>query len=325
MFNYFLKRLLSIIPLAFGIVTLSFFIIHLTPGKPVTLEQSLNPRVSPEIRQRLEKLYGLDKPLHAQYLQWLFKVARFDFGYSFTDERPVIKKILERLPVTLTINFASLLIVLFLAIPIGVRCAVKEGMFLDKFMAIYAFLGFALPTFWIALLCIDFFCIRLGWLPVSGIKSLDFAYYSFFGKAIDLAKHLALPILVSTISGFAALSRYMRSSMSEILTQPYIRAARARGLPDNAIFYRHALKNALLPIVTIIGLSIPGLIGGSVIFESIFAIPGAGRLFFEAVMMRDYPLIMAEIVITAMLTLAGNLMADISYAFIDPRIRYQKS
>jgi peptide/nickel transport system permease protein len=186
-----------------------------------------------------------------------------------------------------------------------------------------SFLLFAAPTFWLALLLMQFFCIKMNWLPISGITSLDFEYSSVLGKIRDLSAHLALPVLVSAVAGFTGLTRYMRSSMIEVLQQPYIMAARAKGLSEEQVIRRHALRNALLPIVTILGLSIPGLLGGSVILESLFALPGIGRLFFEAVMSRDYPLIMAEVVLGGVLTMIGNLTADLAYSWVDPRIRYK--
>jgi len=324
MLTYIFRRLLAMIPLVLGISLMSFAIIHLAPGRPSNVDQSLNPKISLETRMRLEKLYGLDKPIHLQYLNWLKMMARFEFGKSFSDNRPVSEKIMERIPITLTINIISMIFILIIAIPIGIKSALNPGSLFDKSMAIAVFIGFCLPGFWIALLLMNLFCIQLGWLPLSGIKSLDFEYLSFWQKAIDLSRHLVLPIFVSSIAGLAGISRYMRSSMIEALSQPFICTARAKGLPESTVVYKHALRNAILPIVTILGLSIPGLLGGSVIFESVFAIPGLGRLFYEAVMSRDYPLIMAEVVLTAGLTMLGNLIADISYAYADPRIRFRK-
>lgn len=308
-----------------GITIISFFVIKLAPGKPVMLQYSLNPKISLVEIKRLEKLEGFDKPLHVQYINWLSNIARFNFGRSFGDGRPVMDKVLERLPVTLAINMLSLIFILAIAIPWGIRSALKEGSFFDNTSTIIMFLLFAAPTFWLALLLIQLFCITLGWLPISGITSLDFEYFPWWIKTWDLAKHMFLPVLVSSLGGFAGVSRYMRSNMIEAMNQPYIYAARAKGLSENTVIYKHALRNAVLPIVTIIGLSVPGLLGGSVIFESIFAIPGIGRLFYEAAMMRDLNLIMAEVVFVAILTMLGNLIADIAYAYVDPRIRYGNS
>ena len=315
---------MGIVPLLFGITVISFIIIHLAPGRPTALQQSLNPKISFEARERLDKLYGLDKPLHEQYINWLNKLARFDFGRSFSDDRPVLDKILERIPVTLTINFLSLLFILIVAIPLGLESAVRQNKAFDKLTTIFVFIGFAMPTFWLALLLMNLFGIQWGWLPISGLKSIDFEYLNPLQKIIDLARHLILPVFVSSLGGLAGISRYVRSNMIDALNQPYIYTARAKGVPENKIIYKHALRNAILPVVTILGFSIPGLLGGSVIFESIFAIPGIGRLFYDAVMMRDYSLIMAEVILGAVLTMLGNLIADISYAYVDPRIRYQK-
>jgi peptide/nickel transport system permease protein len=323
MIKYIYKRLLGMVPVLLGITVISFALIHLAPGKPTTLDQAMNPKVSPEIRLRLAKLYGLDKPLVVQYLEWTKRLLRFDLGRSFSDNRPVKDKILERIPLTVSINFLSLIFVFLVAIPMGIKASLKPGRGFDNFSTFLSFILFAMPTFWLALLLMQFFCITLGWLPISGIKSLDFEYFSFGRKAWDVAWHLILPVFVSSLGSLAVISRYMRSSMMEALTQPYIYTAWAKGLSQRQVVYKHALRNASLPIVTIIGLSIPGLLGGSVIFESIFALPGLGRLFYEAVMMRDYPLIMAEVVLGAVLTMAGNLIADISYAYVDPRIRYK--
>lgn len=324
MFAYVCRRLLGIIPLLFGITLISFFIIRLAPGKPTSIEQSLNPAVSADVRLRLEKLYGLDKPLPVQYALWLGKIARFDFGDSFLDNRPVTEKIFERIPLTLGINLLSLLLVFAIALPLGVAAAVRHDRAFDHALTVVTFIFFAVPTFWLALLLMQLFSIQLGWLPVSGVHSLDYDYLGFWQKIRDVSWHLILPVSVAALGGFAGLARYMRQNMIETLQQSYIIAARAKGLSPAAVVYKHALRNALLPVVTIVGLSIPGLLGGSVIFESIFALPGVGRLFYEAVMTRDYPLIMAEVVIGAVLTLAGNLIADISYAYVDPRVRYGK-
>ncbi|MCK9604177.1 MAG: ABC transporter permease [Candidatus Omnitrophica bacterium] len=323
MLSYIIRRLLGIIPLLLGITIISFSIIHLAPGKPTTIQQALNPKVSLEVRERLDKLYGLDKPLYVQYINWLGRLVKLDLGRSFGDDRLVVDKILERIPITLVINLLSLFFIFIIAVPLGVKSALKPNQAFDKYVTIFVFLGFAMPTFWLALLLMNLFGIQLAWLPISGIKSLDFEYFNIWGKIGDLSRHLILPVIVSSIGGLAGISRYMRSSMIEALAQPYIYTARAKGLPEKSVVYKHAFRNAILPIVTILGLSIPGLLGGSVIFESIFAIPGIGRLFYEAVMMRDYPLIMAEVVLGAVLTMFGNLIADIAYAYVDPRIGYK--
>lgn len=324
MLTYIARRLLGMIPLLLGITLLSFLMIRLAPGKPVLLQQSLNPKISLEELKRLTQLEGLDKPLHQQYLTWLGNLSRFHFGRSLADGRPVLEKILERIPVTLTINLLSLFLIFACAIPLGVATARKAGSCFDHSTTIVTFVLFAAPTFWLALLLMQFFCIHLRWLPISGLVSLDFEYGGFWQKLWDICRHLLLPVFVSSVGGVASVTRYMRTSMIEALAQPYIVAAKAKGLTSRRVVYVHALRNALLPIVTIVGLSIPGLLGGSVIFESIFALPGIGRLFYEAAMMRDINMIMAEVVLVSVLTMLGNLIADISYAYVDPRIRYKK-
>lgn len=324
MLSYLIRRLFGMIPLLLGITIISFFIIKLAPGKSVVLQYSLNPKISLETIQRMEKMEGQDQPLYVQYKNWLFNLVRGNFGYSRSDGRPVLDKIAERLPITLTINILSILLIFLIAIPLGIKSALRAGSVFDHSTSIVVFLLFAAPTFWLGLLLMQLFGIRLGWLPISGVTSLDFEYFNWWQKSVDLARHLFLPILVSSLGGLAGVSRYMRSSMLEVLNQPYIYTARAKGLAEHEVIYRHGLRNAILPIVTIIGLSVPGLLGGSIIFESIFAIPGVGRLFYEAAMMRDIPLIMAEVVLVAILTMLGNLIADISYAYVDPRIRYRK-
>ncbi|MEI8348512.1 MAG: ABC transporter permease [Candidatus Omnitrophota bacterium] len=322
MLKYLSKKAFELIPTFFGITLISFFLIHLTPGKPTDVMSELNPKMTPEARLRLEKYYGLDKPIIVQYAKWLSRLITCDFGESFSqDKRLVWDKIKERLPITIFINFVALILIFLIAIPIGIRCAIRPNSLYDNITTVSVFIGLATPTFWLALILQLIFGVYLGWLPISGIKSLGYEGMSLLGKMWDFTSHLILPIFISIFGGLAGLSRYMRSNMIEVLNQEYIMTARAKGLSEKAIIYKHALRNALLPVITILGLSIPGLIGGSVIFETIFAIPGMGQLSYMAVMTRDYPLIMALLVIDAFLVLIGNLLADIGYALADPRIR----
>jgi len=321
--TYLLKRLLGMIPLLIGITLISFVVIHLAPGEPTGLMADFNPKMTKEARERLRSYYGLDKPLHEQYLLWLKKLVTLDLGRSFSpDQRPVIDKILERLPITLTINLLSMALILAVAIPIGVYCATHRGQWGDRALTVFVFVGYATPSFWLALLLMALFGVKLGWLPIAGVRSLvGWESMGALEKALDMARHLVLPVFVSAFGGLAGLSRYMRSSLLEVLRQDFITAARAKGLPERTVLYKHALRNSLLPVITILGLSVPGLIGGSVIFETIFSIPGMGQLFYYSVMARDYPVVMGMVVIGAVLTLLGNLLADIAYAIADPRIR----
>jgi peptide/nickel transport system permease protein len=319
---YILKRILLMIPVLFGITVLSFGVMKLAPGSPTGLMTDLNPNMNKEAVERIIHHYGLDKPWYVQYYKWLSNIVVLDFGRSFApDNRPVLDKIKERIPITLLINALSMVLILSVAIPLGVMSAVKKDSLFDKGSTVFVFIGFAIPTFWLALLLMILFGVTLDWLPISGFRSLNFAYLSLPDKILDIARHLILPVFVSAFGGLAGMSRYMRSNMLEVIRQDYITTARAKGLDERMVIFKHALRNALLPVITLLGLSVPGLIGGSVIFETIFAIPGMGQLFYQSVMMRDYPTVMGILVIGAVLTLLGNLLADVMYSVADPRIR----
>jgi len=331
MLKYLLKRMLEMIPTLIGITLISFTIIHLAPGKPTDILADFNPKMTPEARERLEKYYGLDKPLIVQYGLWLKRLVKLDFGESFsTDRRPVIQKIWDkkqplldrRLFVTFMLNVLAMIVILAISIPLGITSATHRNSLFDRVMTTTVFVGFAMPSFWFALLLMMFFGIHLGWLAISGLKSMNYAALSVTGKVLDRISHLLLPVFIASFGSLAGDSRYMRSSMLEVIRQDYITVARAKGLPEKVVVYRHALRNALLPLITLIGLSVPGLIGGSVILESIFGIPGMGQLLFMSVMTRDYPMIMCILTIGAVLTLLGNLLADIGYMIADPRIRH---
>ncbi len=309
------------IPLIFGITLITFTVIHLAPGGPVEVETEMSLKASAQARENLKRLYGLDKPVHVQYFDWLKRFVKLDFGKSFVDGKNVLDKIKERIPVTITINLLSIFLIISIAIPIGVLSAVRQYSLFDKLTTVFVFIGFSTPTFWLALILMIVFGVSLGWLPISGIQSIDVSGMGALERFWDKAMHLIMPVGLSAFAGIAGLSRYSRSSMLDVIRQDYIRTARAKGLKDSEVIIHHALRNALLPVVTILGLAVPGLIGGSVIFETIFAIPGMGQLFYSSTMARDYPTIMGILVIGAILTLIGNLIADTSYALVDPRIR----
>ncbi|MFO7832227.1 MAG: ABC transporter permease [Desulfuromonadaceae bacterium] len=322
MLVYIAKKLLQMVPLLLGITLISFVVIHLAPGDPTDLQTEMNPEAGAELEERLRTEYGLDEPLLVQYGSWLKRLVQLDFGRSFSqDRRPVWDKIMERLPITLMINVLSMGLIILTAVPLGVISAVKRDSWFDRTTTLLVFVGFAAPSFWLALLMMDWLGVYLGLVPVSGIKSFGHEYLSPFEQILDIGHHLILPVFISAIGGLAGFSRYMRSNMLDVIRQDYILTARAKGLPERVVIGKHALRNALLPLITILGLAVPGLIGGSVIFESIFAIPGMGKLFYDGVMMRDYPLIMGILVIGAVMTLVGNMLADVGYALADPRIR----
>jgi peptide/nickel transport system permease protein len=322
MLAYALRRLLLAVPLLIGITFVSFVVIHLAPGDPAEMQTG---DLSAEAKRAWEQLrveFGLDQPLHVQYLTWLTRLVRLDLGRSFAPHgRPVLAMIGERLPITLLLNIVEMLIIVALAVPIGVLSATRQYSTFDKVTTIFVFVGFATPDFWLALLLMILFGIQLGWLPISGLRSMNWEYMSFWQQQGDFLSHLLLPILVATFGGLAGFSRYMRQSMLEVIRQDYIQSARAKGLAERVVIGKHALRNALLPIVTILGLSLPTLIGGSVIVESVFAIPGMGQLMVQAAFERDYPVLMGNLVIVSTLTLVANLLADLAYSLVDPRIR----
>jgi peptide/nickel transport system permease protein len=321
MLAYTIKRTLLMIPILLGITVLSFGVMRLAPGGPAEAQMEFSAKASAEARERLRKLYGADQPFYKQYATWLRKFMTLDFGEAFADGRKVKDKILERLPITLTINSLSLGLVLLISIPLGIMSATRQYSLIDRFTTIFVFIGFSTPSFWLALLLIYFFGVQWGLLPISGIQSLDVTGLTAWGKLADRSQHLILPIFVSAFGGLAGFSRYVRNNMLEVMRQDYIRTARAKGLPENTVIYRHALRNALMPVITILGLALPGIIGGSVIMETVFGIPGMGQLLYQAVFSRDYNLAMGILAPAAFLTMLGNFLADIAYAFTDPRVR----
>lgn len=324
MTRYLARRLLLTIPMLFGITFLTYTIISFTPGGPAAgLMGDLNPKVSDEYRQNLIKQYNFDKPLLVQYGLWIKNILRLDLGESIKDRKPVIEKIAERLPRTILLSGLSMLVSFLLAIPLGILSALKRNSIWDKGITVFVYAGYAMPIQWIALLVLIFFGIQLGWLPVTGFRSIMADEMTFWDRQVDLARHLILPIMVTGLLGLAGMTRYMRSSMLEVLNQDYIRTARAKGLSEKRVIFVHGLRNSLLPIITIMGMSLPELISMSVIVEVIFSFPGIGRLAYEAAITRDIFLIMGTVTFTAFLTLLGNLIADVAYAYADPRIRYR--
>ena len=317
-----------------GISLISFFIMHLAPGDITSNESSFNPRASEESRQKLREIYNLDKPVIVQYGLWLQRISKLDFGNSFSShQRPVLWEekdkngnitkglIQEALPITLMINLLGILIIFSISIVLGTLASVRQNTWVDRSITLFVFVGFAIPGFWLALLLMYWTGVVNQWLPISGLHSPGYLNLSATAQFLDLLKHLALPVFISSLSGLAGISLYVRNGMLEVLNQDFITTARAKGINEKRVVFVHALKNAILPLITIVGLSIPGLIGGSVIAESIFAIPGMGKLFYDAVLMRDFPVIMGILTIGSFLTLIGNLLADLGYAWADPRVR----
>jgi peptide/nickel transport system permease protein len=338
MTDYLLKRLLLMIPTFIGITIIGFLIMRLAPGDPAELRASgglgaaAGGGISVEKRGSVDEAmaqwraqYGLDKPLHVQYAVWLKNLVTLDFGESFKDSQSVWTKIAERLPVTIKLNVWSILVVYLVAIPLGVYSATHPNSWGDKTTTLAAFILFAVPLVWAATMAIVFICGGDFYylFPPGGLESIDYSdNWSIWRKFTDRAWHIFLPVVLLSYDGFAGLSRYMRASMLEVLAQDYVQVARAKGLPEKTVLLKHVLRNSLIPQVTILASILPGLIGGSVIIETIFSIPGLGQLGFESVLARDYPTVLALFTVSAVLTLIGILLSDLLLAVVDPRIAF---
>ncbi|ARC66121.1 glutathione transport system permease protein GsiC [Bacillus licheniformis] len=304
------------IPILFGITILSFAIMKAAPGDPVSL--MVDPSIKQADREKFIEKYGLNEPEHIQYLKWLGNMVQGDFGTSIVRKgTPVIDLILARLPNTLLLMLVSTILALLISIPLGVLSARRPYSKLDYGITFTSFIGLAVPNFWFGLILIMVLSVNLGWFPTGGVMTLNSGFSLW-----DRIHHLILPAFVLATADMAGLTRYTRSSMLDVLRQDFIRTARAKGFKENRVVYKHGLRNGLLPVVTIFGLMIPSFIGGAVVTEQIFSWPGLGKLFIDSAFQRDYPVIMAMTVISAVLVVIGNLIADILYAIIDPRIEY---
>ena len=319
MASFILRRLAQMFVTLVGISIISWVIITLAPGGPIGL--TLDPKASPKIIEQMMKNYDLDKPIYQQYYLWLKKLFTGKL-YSFKDGRPVMQKISERLWNTLLLNLVATIIIFSLAIPLGVFSAKRQYSFLDNLGTFGAYLGVSAPSFWLAYLLILGTVLLFGY-PVLGMRSFVTEDFTTTEIVLDRIWHLMLPSIIMAIHGIASLSRYTRSSMLEVIRQDYIRTAKAKGVSEETVYYKHGLRNALLPTITIFGFMIPGLIGGSIIMETVFAWPGIGQLAYQAILARDYPVLMTLNTIAAVLTLVGNFIADILYGIADPRIRYE--
>lgn len=326
MATYIFRRTIQAVPILFGISIIVFLIVYLAPGSPV--DRFRVPRVSPAQIEALIRLYGLDKPLLEQYFSWITGFAQVwrpdAWGYSFLDGQPVLAKYIDRTAPTLRLMGSALLVTIIFAIPIGTLAAVKQYSWVDKIITTFATIGYAIPSFLLGIYLLYFGGVMLGAFPLFGMQSLFDARSptGTRGDFVDLAWHLVLPVASLAIQQIAAWARYMRSSMLEVLNQDYVRTARAKGLPARRVLGKHALRNALIPVVTLLGLSIPALIGGAAITETIFSYPGLGFMYVEAVAQRDYPVVMAGTMIGGFAVVAGNLLADALYGVVDPRIKY---
>ncbi|ACF10979.1 binding-protein-dependent transport systems inner membrane component [Chlorobaculum parvum NCIB 8327] len=320
MLKYILKRLLIAVPLVFGVLTLTFFIIRLAPGDPAAF--FIQPGISPNVAEQIRQQYGLNDPLPVQYIKWLGNVLQGDFGRSFSRaQQPVFEVISQALPVTMTIAVLTLIANFVFGIIIGVISAVKQNSFSDRFLTVTALFFYSMPEFWLALMMIILFALKWPLFPVSGLNEVGAESYGAFGFIMDRIWHLVLPVTVLSINGAAGIARYVRGSMLEVIRQDYIRTARAKGLSERVVIIKHALRNALLPVVTLMGSSLPFIFSGALFIEVIFAFPGMGRVTVEAIFARDYPLIIANTFVSGTMIVLGNLLADVLYAVVDPRIK----
>ncbi|MBN1496829.1 MAG: ABC transporter permease [Spirochaetes bacterium] len=328
--KYIVKRLFLLVPTLLGITFITYLMIRLAPGDYTKLQLGMegalkSGSISKEILEQEKKLYGLDKPIVVGYAEWLWKFARLDFGTSRKDGRPVAQRIADALPITLTLNIITMIIIYIISIPMGIISAVKKGSLYDRFSSLLLFVLYSLPHFWIALLLLLYLGSGeyLNLFPLGGIHSDWAGGAGPLVRFLDFCWHLVLPVITLTYAEFAFLARYTRANMLEVINQQYIMTARAKGLSEKKVVFVHAFRNSLIPLVTLMATLLPGLLGGTVIVESIFSIPGIGMLSFEAILSRDIPVIMAITTIAAVLTLLGILLADLMYSLVDPRIRLE--
>jgi len=322
MLGYVARRLLMTVPMLLLITFLVFSMKHLAPGGISGVFIGARVRLEAD-RIAIMRHYGLDQPFHIRYLRWLGRVLRGDLGYSLRFRRPVLDMIVERIPATLLLTIPAILVSVAVAIPIGVLSAVRQYSLADNLATVGAFLFVATPPFFTGIVAIVLFSVQLGWLPISGMSTFGLRDPSLLTLLVDRIRHLVIPGGIVLGLGYTAgLIRYVRASMLDVLRQEYVQTARAKGLRERVVIYKHALRNSLLPVVTILGMWVPFILGGSIFAEVISAWPGMGRLAVDAVLARDYPLVMGTMLIAAVLTLLGNLIADVCYSLLDPRIRY---
>ena len=324
---YVVRRLLGAVPLVLGVATLIFFVVNLAPGDPTQL--LVSPNMRPEVVEQMRINFGLDQPVHVRYVKWLGAFLQGDFGHSYSHGRPVASVIGDILPNTLLLSSAALLVAFATGILLGVIQAVRQYSLTDSALSVVALFFYSMPSFWLALMLILTFSLYARnvwdwpiWFPASGRVSVDHAFLSPWGRLEDRVMHLVLPVASLSLVLAAGVARYMRGSMLEVVRQDYVRTARAKGLPERRVVFRHALRNALLPVITLLGLYLPVLFSGTVFIETVFAWPGMGKTIIDAISTRDYPLVMACSFIFAVIVVAGNLVADVLYALVDPRIRY---
>ncbi len=328
MTRYIVRRIAGSVPLVLGVATIIFFAVHAAPGDPSTT--MIRPGLTPAAAAQLRASYGLDQPIPIRYVKWLGSMLKGDFGHSITYGRPTLDVVMDVLPNTLLLSACALFVAFLFGIVLGTIQAVRQYSALDSTLSVVLLFFYSMPSFWLALmlvLSLSLFARNVWewplWFPASGMYSTDYDLLSFGAQVKDRLWHLVLPTISLALALSAGIARYMRGSMLDVIRQDYVRTARAKGLPESSVIFKHALRNALIPIVTLLGLYIPVLFSGAVLIEHVFAWPGMGRLMVDAIASRDYPLVMACSFIFAILVVLGNLLADVLYAVVDPRIRHE--
>jgi len=312
MVRFILGRVLAAVPVLLGVTIAVFLVMKLMPGDAILAR--LGTEATPELIAAFRDLYGLDRPLPQQLWEWLGRVARLDFGVSMVSKRPVLESIMQRLPATLELTLAATLLALLIGVPLGVAAAWWKGRAADLVARFFAMIGQSVPTFWLALLLILLFALQLRWLPATG-------YVSLIDDPLRHLRHVALPAVTLGIGMAAVVARYVRASLLDVLRRDYVRTARGKGLAERSVLWRHALRNALIPVTTVVGIQIGTLIGGTVIIEDIFGWPGMGRFALQAIYERDYPVIQTIVIVIAAFYVSINLVVDIAYTVLDPKIR----
>lgn len=319
--NYIIRRILQMIPVMIGILFILFFILEQAPGTPAS--NMLNPKMTPEQKAEINEKLGLNTPWYERFVSWVGEALHGNLGYSITHKKPVTDVIGDYTGPTLLLALIALAISVFIGVPIGVVSATRQYGLLDNTLTVFSLIGISIPSFFFGLLLLKYFAVDIQIFPLFGLTNPLLISNNPIDKVLDIAWHLFLPSIVLGLGSIASFMRYTRSSMLEVIKQDYIRTARAKGLKEKTVIYRHAFRNAVIPIITLLGFTIPGLLSGAVITETIFALPGLGKITIEATMTRNYPLILGINAMLAFLTLLGALVADILYAIADPRIRYE--
>lgn len=324
MIGYILRRILLAVPILLGASTIIFFLMHAAPGDPTTIYLS-NPNIDPAVVEQMRRNLGLDQPVHIQYFKWITSFLTGEFGYSFSQHRPIAEILKDTIPNTLLLSSVALVIIFAIGVVVGTVQAVRQYSWVDNLATVTSFFIYSMPSFWLGLMLILLFALKLQWLPASQMTSVNYSFLSPSDQIVDRLKHLLLPAAALGFGGAAAVARYMRSGMLDQIRQDYVRTARAKGLSERSVVFKHALRNALIPVVTLLGLYIPFLMGGSVLIETIFAWPGMGRTIVTAIFQRDYPVVLATAFVISIMVILGNLVADVLYSVVDPRVTVEEA